>query len=488
MPTRTTDDEIPAGEPAAREPGLRSRTGAAVGAVAGLIGGLAFGLVMVSLGFLPTVAAIVRADSPILGFFVHMVIAAIIGAGFGILVLRQHIAPSELLFWGLIYGAVWWLAGPLTILPVLLGDPVRWTIADTQDLLPSLVGHLLYGAITAAAFAVLARRVDGVARRTVRARTVVSAVIAGMIVGALLAVAFPSMRDSGYSSVIVGSFAGAGYGLLFGARREGTGPALIHGVVYGFVWWMTAGLTLSSVEDGNGLDWSVTAARAAVPTLPGYLLLGAGTAIVLGVIEAIVRRTLSDDVRDGQADRLATGGVVPVLHGVVAGLAGGVVFTGVMVAVGLLPRVAALVSSGSVFVGVLVHLVISVFIGVTYAMFFRRRSFDAASGIGWGASYGFLWWVLGNLTLLPLLLGSAPDWSAAALAASFPSLVGHVAYGAVLGVVYQRLEQRVAPWYPTRSRAIEKHLLARYEQVLGTAPALWSLIAFIVALIPVLVG
>ncbi|MFI5716151.1 hypothetical protein [Nocardia sp. NPDC051750] len=484
----TDDERTAASGLELQDRGYRPLTAAAVGAGAGLAGGLAFGAVMVSIGFLPTVAAIVRAGSPVVGFIVHLAIAAVIGAGFGILVARQRIESGELLFWGLIYGAVWWLAGPLTILPLLLGDPVRWTIADAQDLLPSLVGHLLYGAVTAAVFAVTARRINGARRGTVEFRTVVSAVAAGMIAGALLALAFPSMRDAGYASVVVGSFAGAGYALLFGVRREGTGPALIRGVVYGFLWWVTAGLTLSSLQEGTGLDWSAAAAREAVPTLPGYLLLGAGTAAVLGVIDGIVRRTLSDDVRVAQADRLAGGSIVPVLHGVLAGLAGGVVFTGVMVAVGFLPRVAALVASGSVVVGLLVHLVISVFIGITYAVFFRGRSFDAASGVGWGVSYGFLWWVLGNLTLLPLLLGSAPDWSASALAASFPSLVGHVAYGAVLGIVYQRLEQRVAPWYLTRSRAARERVLARYEQVLGTAPALWSLIVFIVASIPVFVA
>ncbi|MGH9157346.1 MAG: hypothetical protein ACRD1K_16245, partial [Acidimicrobiales bacterium] len=54
------------------------------GAVAGAAGGLAFGAAMSELGVLPTVASIVRADSPAVGFAVHMAIAMIIGAGFGL--------------------------------------------------------------------------------------------------------------------------------------------------------------------------------------------------------------------------------------------------------------------------------------------------------------------------------------------------------------------------------------------------------------------
>src|SRR5262249_3060390 len=106
----------------------------------------------------------------------------------------------------------------------------------------------------------------------------------------------------------------------------------------------------------------------------------------------------------------------------------------------------------------------------------------------WGVSYGFLWWILGNLTLLPLLLGAAPHWSAATLAASFPSLVGHLAYGAVLGLVYQRLEQRVSPWQSTRREAAAARAPARQGQPLGAAPGLWSLMTCVALLVPILVS
>ncbi|MEJ8670936.1 hypothetical protein WKI71_28730 [Streptomyces sp. MS1.AVA.1] len=68
---------------------------AGLGALAGLAGGLVFGGVMAEIGYLPTVAAIVRTDSPGVGFAVHLLIAAVIGVVFGALVARQR----ELLFW-----------------------------------------------------------------------------------------------------------------------------------------------------------------------------------------------------------------------------------------------------------------------------------------------------------------------------------------------------------------------------------------------------
>jgi hypothetical protein len=56
-----------------------------VGTGGGLLGGLAFGAAMLEAGVLPTVAGIVHADSTVVGALVHLVIAALLGAGFGLL-------------------------------------------------------------------------------------------------------------------------------------------------------------------------------------------------------------------------------------------------------------------------------------------------------------------------------------------------------------------------------------------------------------------
>ncbi|MGP4052829.1 DUF6789 family protein [Streptomyces sp. 2A115] len=445
---------------------------AGFGALAGLAGGLVFGAVMVQIGFLPTVAAIVRTDSPVVGFAVHLLIAAIIGSIFGVLVARQR----ELLFWGLAYGVLWWFLGPLTLLPILLGEPVAWDVATAQDLIPSLLGHLAYGAATATGLALLSRK-----ERQLKPGLLVRASAAGLLAAAVLGL--------GWNGLIVGTLVGASYAMIFGDAREGSGPSLIRGAAFGFVWWVLAAVTVWPLLDGRGLEWSPAAVRTAVADLPGYVLLGAGAALLICWLGGLSRAVFSDDVRHALEGRLVVGGrVISVWHGVIAGLAGGVIFTGVMVAVGFLPAVASLVGSDSAVVGLVIHLLISQVIGVTYAVFFRRRSFDPASGIGWGVSYGFLWWVLGNLTLLPVLLGAAPQWSATALAVSFPSLVGHLAYGAVLGLVYQRLEERVSPWHLTRSEATAARAAARHEQTLSAAPALWSLITCVALLIPILVS
>ncbi|WP_328873615.1 DUF1440 domain-containing protein [Streptomyces sp. NBC_00287] len=444
---------------------------AGFGALAGLVGGLVFGAVMAEIGFLPTVAEIVRTDSSAVGFAVHLLIAAIIGSIYGVLVARQ----SELLFWGLAYGVLWWFLGPLTLLPVLLGEPVTWDVATARELIPSLLGHLAYGAATAGVLALLSR-----GERQIGPGLLVRASVAGLLVAPVLGL--------GWSGLFIGVLVGLSYAVIFGDPREGSGPALIRGAAFGFVWWVLAAVTIAPMLEGRGLQWAPAAVRTAVAGLPGYVLLGAGTALLICWLGGLSRAVFSDDVRHTLEGRLTGGRVISIWHGVVAGLAGGAIFTGVMVAVGYLPTVASLVGSDSAVVGVIVHLLISQAIGVSYAVFFRRRSFDPASGIGWGLSYGFLWWILGNLTLLPVLLGAGPRWSAAALAASFPSLVGHLAYGAVLGLVYQRLEERVGPWHLTRSEASAVRAAGRHAQTLSAAPALWSLMTCVALLVPILVS
>ena len=126
--------------------------------VASLAGGLLFTLVMVATGALPSIASLVGGTSPVLGFIVHMCISAIIGMTYGLLF--RHEAPDfgSGLAWGLIYGLIWWFLGPLTLMPILLGGSVTWTITAASALLPSLIGHLIYGAATAFAFLMLERR------------------------------------------------------------------------------------------------------------------------------------------------------------------------------------------------------------------------------------------------------------------------------------------------------------------------------------------
>jgi uncharacterized membrane protein YagU involved in acid resistance len=465
---------------------MSPRAGAMAGAVAGLAGGLVFGASMAVFGTLSSVASIVHTDSVPVGFVVHMLFAVVIGSGFGLLVVRQRVAARETLFWGLMYGTFWWFLGPQTLLPLFRGKPAAWDLVSAQALFPSLIGHLFYGITVAGVFVALHRDPDA-PRRRASVGPVVRGVVAGVAVAAVFLLSGFQAEPSWWW-LVIGALVGGGYPLLFTADRENAGPALVRGTVYGFLAWVTFALTLQPLRHTGRLGWSGHAAASTAGVLPAYLLLGAGTAVAFTWLGALARGLFVDDVRMFHLEAPGGRGLRATGYGAVAGLAGGVVFTVVMVLVGALRTVAHIMGSDTPAVGLVVHLVIAQLIGVSYAVLFRRCSFDLLSGIGWGMSYGFFWWVFGNLTLLPALSGGVVRWDTAALAAGFPSLVGHLAYGTALGAVYYRLETRTNPWWMTRSEAETARAAARRDQTLGSAPALWVLIVVIALTLPVLVG
>jgi len=119
--------------------------------------------------------------------------------------------------------------------------------------------------------------------------------------------------------------------------------------------------------------------------------------------------------------------------GIVGGLVGGIVFGIMMTMMGMMPMIASMVGSQSPLVGWLIHLIISLFIGVTFAWLFGDRSTTYGAGLLWGIVYGFVWWVLGALVIMPAMLGMPLFMFDST---TIMSLVGHIIYGALLGLGY----------------------------------------------------
>ena len=475
------------------------RRALAAGVPAGLAGGLVFGAAMTQLGVLTTIAGIVRADSAVVGFIVHMFVAAMIGTGFALLVAQQRPGAGETLFWGLTYGAVWWFLGPLTLLPLLLGEPVAWTLAGAQAEFPSLLGHLLYGATTALVYVALTAPRTLVPLRGAVVRGAVAGLLPTWLLASLVAsdndllAASTTMSDapetiSRLATLAVGAVAGALYAVLYPRLTDSAGVDLVRGAAYGFLLWVVAPLTLLPLLEGRGLTWSLEEARAGFETLPGYLLLGALLGLGYHWLTALARLLLSDDVRELGRESAGAQGVRALGQGALAGLVGGLLFTLIMLQIGFLPMVARLVGSESRLTGFLVHLAIADLIGASYGLLFRRQSYDVGSAVGWGVAYGFCWWVLGALTLLPVFLGGPPQWTAVGAATAFPALVGHLLYGAGLGATFYTLEQRHSPWWVSRTRAEAERRERRRQQVLSSAPALWALVVVIALVVPILLG
>lgn len=128
------------------------------GTIAGIIGGVVFGMMMAMMSMLPMVAMLVKSDSPVIGFIVHLVISAGIGASFGVI---QSFVPAKgrraAIVAGAIYGMVWWVIGALVLMPLMLGmSSMVLQIGGTQW--ASLMGHVIFGVITGFVFDMLAKR------------------------------------------------------------------------------------------------------------------------------------------------------------------------------------------------------------------------------------------------------------------------------------------------------------------------------------------
>ncbi len=140
--------------------------------------------------------------------------------------------------------------------------------------------------------------------------------------------------------------------------------------------------------------------------------------------------------------------------GAYGGIAGGLIFGAMMGMMGLLPMIGSMVGQPTAAAGFVLHMANSVIIGVGFAILLGQFVSGTASGMGFGLAYGGAWWILGPLTLMPLLMGMGfgVNWNVAAAVAMLPSLVGHLMYGGILGLVYAWLRHRdVGPALATSS-------------------------------------
>jgi hypothetical protein len=473
----------------------------ATGAIAGALSGVTIGLLLQVSGsvmFFPS-------QSPLATVLTSTLSGAALGAGFGLLIHRQRPGAGENLFWGMSYGIFWWVLGQLTLVPWVLYGSFTWDLATAQSSFPELIGFLVFGSLTGLFLALI--RLRSHALSLPNAGTLMRGVLAGLpaawILGSLLdsqghLVPMGAMMPLLFGDrlalaawiiiLAIGAISGAIYAGFYPRPTDGTGVALTRGAAYGFFSWSLGALTVLPLLTGQGVGWSLEHVRTEFPTLPGFILFGS----ILSVLHQGLYRSgqllLSEDIASPHFEGPGIHVIRALGRGAVAGLVGGGLFTLIMFQVGYLPTVANLIGSSSTRAGLLVHFLIAIAIGMTYGLFFRRQSFHLTSAVGWGLTYGFIWWILGSQTLMPVLLGGDPQWDVSAASAAFPALVGHFAYGLGLGLVFHILEARDRPWWRSRSESEAQRIRQRKEQILSSAPAIWVLIVMIALILPVLLG
>jgi len=427
------------------------------------------------------------------------------GLMFALLAAKPATSPGAGLLWGLGYALVLWLAGPASLFPRFSGPPGMGRLDTARLHFPELVAYLLcFGlplGLTLGTLGGLSARVGATSFSLPRALIVggLAGVGGGWAFGQWMAQVnfYPliaglvnsSSREVGIAlHFVIAVVIGASFGLLFQRDIHGYGSSLGWGLAYGMLWWFLGPLTLRPILQGYPINWSYEQGRALFGSLVGHVIYG----LLVGVIYAAVDRLwVGFFYETDPINREPEGIGIRTLHslgwGAAASMAGGLLFSLVMLATGALPRVASLVGGSSLALGFAVHLVISALIGASYGILFRHEAPTPGSGIAWGLLYGLVWWFLGPLTLFPSLLGGHFNWTIQAANLALPSLIGHLIYGGATALVFMLLERRHSEWLQLDSRLAARE--ARLRRPVGTpAPALWLFTLGLGVILPILLG
>jgi hypothetical protein len=234
-----------------------------------------------------------------------------------------------------------------------------------------------------------------------------------------------------------GPLLGAAYGLAFALlaapRATTPGAGLTWGLGFAFVLWLAVPVgILSAGAGGMQAMGTLDTARARFPQLVAYVLcFGAPLGIGLGTWGLLRREEGRPPFSWPRA--LVVGGL--------AGIVGGWAFGKWMAQAGFFPLIAGLVGSRSLMVGMTLHFVFAIVIGASLGVLFQRDLRGYGSSMGWGMAYGILWWFVGPLTVMPIWAGQPLDWSWQRGAALFGSLVGHIVYGLLAGLIYAAIDK-----------------------------------------------
>ncbi len=116
------------------------------GIIPGIIAGYVF-LAFMGGGMPGMVGGMISADA-FVGFILHIIISAVIGALYtGIFTeyVKLNNPLLDIAVGGLIYGVIWWILGGLIIMPAIAGgEMLQISLTD-----PSLFGHVIYGHVLA---------------------------------------------------------------------------------------------------------------------------------------------------------------------------------------------------------------------------------------------------------------------------------------------------------------------------------------------------
>ena len=94
------------------------------------------------------------------------------------------------------------------------------------------------------------------------------------------------------------------------------------------------------------------------------------------------------------------------------------------------------------------HILVTVPLGAAFGAVFRYQPRGYASLISNGLLFALLLWVIGPLTLSPIVAGDGPTWSAMEARDAFSTLIAHLLYGGLTGLGFYTFVTLHSAWRP----------------------------------------